>query len=67
MENKKTEHKTFPLPDKKKAKSGIRKWVKFIWIAFFAVNLDVIFNSNPVCALMFSFRNKASKELISLL
>ena len=33
MENKKTEHKTFPLPDKKKAKSGIKKWIKFIWIA----------------------------------
>ena len=41
MENKKTEHKTFPLPDKKKAKSGIRKWVKFIWIAFFAVVLGI--------------------------
>lgn len=41
MENKKTENKTFPLPDKKKAKSGIRKWIKFIWIAFFAVVLGI--------------------------
>lgn len=41
MENKKTEHKTFPLPDKKKAKSGVRKWIKFVWIAFFAAVLGI--------------------------
>ncbi len=41
MENKKTEHKKFPLPDKKKAKSGIRKWIKIVWIGFFAVVLGI--------------------------
>src|SRR6218665_2915230 len=41
MENKKTEHKTFPLPDKKKARSGIRKWIKVIWIGFLAVVLGI--------------------------
>lgn len=41
MENKKAENKTFPLPDKRKAKSGIRKWIKFIWIGFLAVVLGI--------------------------
>ncbi|MDP9957437.1 penicillin-binding protein 1A [Epilithonimonas hungarica] len=41
MENKKTEHKTFPLPDKKKSKSGIKKWIKIVWIGFFAVVLGI--------------------------
>ncbi|MPS74751.1 MAG: peptidoglycan glycosyltransferase [Chryseobacterium sp.] len=41
MENKKTEHKTFPLPDKKKSRSGIKKWIKIVWIGFFAVVLGI--------------------------
>ncbi|WP_379966847.1 penicillin-binding protein 1A [Epilithonimonas sp. UC225_85] len=41
MENKKTEHKTFPLPNKKKDRSGIKKWIKIIWIGFFAVVLGI--------------------------
>jgi hypothetical protein len=41
MENKKSENKTFPLPEKKKSKPFIKKWIKFVWIGFFAVVLGI--------------------------
>ncbi len=41
MENKKSENKTFPLPEKKKSKPSIKKWIKFVWIGFFAVVLGI--------------------------
>ncbi|PZU91670.1 MAG: peptidoglycan glycosyltransferase [Chryseobacterium sp.] len=41
MENKKSENKTFPLPDKKKSKSFIKKWIKIVWIGFFAIVLGI--------------------------
>ena len=41
MENKKSENKTFPLPQKKKFNSNIKKWIKIVWVAFFAVVLGI--------------------------
>ncbi|WP_313098427.1 transglycosylase domain-containing protein [Epilithonimonas sp.] len=41
MENKKSENKTFPLPQKKKSNSNIKKWIKIVWVAFFAVVLGI--------------------------
>lgn len=43
MENKKTTpaKNTFPLPPKKKKNTGVKKWVKFIWMALIAVVLGI--------------------------
>ncbi|MDN5630076.1 MAG: transglycosylase domain-containing protein, partial [Lactococcus sp.] len=41
MENKKPEQKTFPLPEKKKPKTTVKKWIKIIWIGFFALVLGI--------------------------
>ena len=41
MENNKTEHKTFPLPKKTKSNTSTKKWIKIVWIAFFAVVLGI--------------------------
>ncbi|MCG2793748.1 MAG: transglycosylase domain-containing protein [Weeksellaceae bacterium] len=41
MENKTTEHKTFPLPKKKKDQSAVQKWIKFVWIGFLVVVLGI--------------------------
>ncbi len=42
MENKKTQKSksTFPLPPKKK-ESGVKRWVKFVWVALVAVILGI--------------------------
>lgn len=41
MENKKTEHKTFPLPKKKKDPSAVQKWIKIIWLGLLVVVLGI--------------------------
>ena len=45
MENNKNmgsrENKNFPLPPKKQKNTGWKKWVRFIWVAFFAVVIGI--------------------------
>jgi penicillin-binding protein 1A len=38
--NQKTGNKTFPLPPKKK-NTGWKKWVRMVWIAFFALVVGI--------------------------
>ena len=41
MENKKPEQNTFPLPEKKKIKYNINKWIKIVWVGFIVVVLGI--------------------------
>lgn len=41
MENKKPENKTFPLPNRKKTGSNVKKWIKIVWAGFLAVVLGI--------------------------
>lgn len=41
MENRKSENKTFPLPEKKKSKPFVKKWIKIVWMSFLGLVLGI--------------------------